>query len=130
MIEVSDYSRPGEEFSMVGAEWMGYLTAAKTALDIIRGVRSELPKGPRADEAQRQIEKAESALKVTEAELAELAKSLGFKLCKCRFPPPIMLWNAPERTNICPACGDRNPPPIVTSRIPDHEPDWIRARRG
>jgi hypothetical protein len=112
---------------MTGAEWIGYLTAAKTALDIIKGIRSELPKGPRADEAQRQIEKAESALKISEA---ELAKTLGFKLCRCKFPPTIMLWSAPERTNICPVCGDRNPPPVTTSRVPDHEPDWIRARRG
>ena len=112
---------------MIGTEWMEYLTAAKTALDIIKGVRSELPKGPRADEAQRQIEKAELALKISEA---ELAKNLGFKLCKCTFPPTIMLWSAPERTNICQVCGDRNPPPVVTSRMPDHEPDWIRARRG
>ena len=112
---------------MIGPEWMGYLTAAKTALDIVRGVRSELPKGPRADEAQRQIEKAELALKITEV---ELAKGLAYKLCRCRFPPTIMLWSAPERTNICSVCDDRNPPPAGTSQMPDHEPDWIRARRG
>jgi hypothetical protein len=106
---------------------MGYLTAAKTALDIFKGIRSELPKGPDTDKVQQQIERAETALKSGEA---ELAKSLGFTLCKCKFPPPIMLWSASERTNICPACGDRNPPPPVTRRIPDHEPDWIRARRG
>jgi hypothetical protein len=111
---------------MTVPDWMTYLTAAKTALDIIKGVRSQLPKGPEADKAQQQIEKAEAALKTSEA---ELAKSLGFQLCKCSFPPPIMLWSAAERTNICPACGDKNPPPPVTRQMPDHEPDWIRARR-
>jgi hypothetical protein len=56
---------------MTAPDWMNYLAAAKTALDIIKGIRSELPKGPEADEAQRQIEKAESALKTSEAELAK-----------------------------------------------------------
>jgi hypothetical protein len=112
---------------MTAPDWMSYLAAAKTALDVIKGIRSELPKGPEADNAQQQIENAESALKTSEV---ELAKSLGFKLCKCRFPPPIMLWNAAERTNICPVCSDRNPPPPVTRQMPDYEPDWIRARRG
>jgi hypothetical protein len=106
---------------------MPYLTAAKTALDIIKGIRSELPKGPAADKFEQQIEQAESALKISEA---ELAKNLGFKLCQCRFPPPIMLWNAAERSNICPVCGDRNPRQRVTRQMPDNEPSWIRARRG
>src|ERR1700684_126227 len=92
-------------FDMTTPDWMNYLTAAKTALDIIKGVRSELPKGPEADKAQAQIDKAESALRTSEA---ELAKSLGFKLCMCKFPPSIMLWSATERSNICPVCGDRN----------------------
>jgi hypothetical protein len=112
---------------MIAPEWMTFLTAAKTALDIIKGVRSELPKGPEAERAQQQIEKAESALETSKA---EIAKSLGYKLCKCRFPPQVMLWSAAERTNICPACGDRNPPPVETRQMPDYEPDWIRARRS
>ena len=112
---------------MTTPDWMTYLTAAKTALDIIKGVRSELPKGPEADKAQQQIEKAETALKTSEA---ELAKALGFKLCRCKFPPPIMLWSAAEASNICPACGDKNPPPPVTHQMSHHKSDWIRARRG
>jgi hypothetical protein len=112
---------------MTGPDWMAYLTAAKTALDIIKGIRGELPRGSEADKAQREIAKAESALETSKA---ELAKSLGFKLCKCSFPPPIMLWNATERSNICLACGDRNPPPPVAHQMPVHESDWLRARRG
>lgn len=111
---------------MTAPDWMSYLTAAKTALDIIKGVRSQLPKGPEADKAQEQIEKAEVAISTSEA---ELAKSLGFKLCKCSFPPQIMLWSAAERTNICPACGDKNPPPPETRQMADYEPEWIRVRR-
>src|SRR2546423_1380161 len=85
---------------MAEPDWLAYFTAAKSALDIIKGIRSELPKGADAEKAQRKIEEAESALRKTEA---ELAKNLGFRLCKCQFPPEIMLWNRTERASICPA---------------------------
>jgi hypothetical protein len=108
-------------------EWTAYLTAAKTALDIFKGIRSELPQGPKADDAQRQIERAEQALKLSEA---ELAKALGYKLCECTFPPQIMLWNEQEDAHICPRpeCGHQ----IDGPRGPDRGPgsSWVAARRG
>ena len=75
-------------------EWTEYLGAAKTALDILRGVQAELPKGEKADKAQKQIDQAADAIKKSEA---ELAKGLGFRLCRCTFPPQIMLWKADQR---------------------------------
>jgi hypothetical protein len=109
------------------SQWMEYLGAFKTALDIFKGLRSELPNGPKADEALRQIEKAENALKTAEA---ELAKNLEYKLCQCTFPPQIMLWNKDQRASFCPRCGDRNPPPTEVRRVPEYESSWIAARRG
>jgi hypothetical protein len=91
---------------MAAPDWLAYFTAAKSALDIIKGIRSELPKGPAADTAQQKIEEAEAALKNSKAELAQ---SLGFRLCQCNFPPEIMLWDKTQRAKICPACGDRFP---------------------
>jgi hypothetical protein len=105
---------------------LAYVTAAKSALDIIKGIRSELPKGPEADTAQKKIEEAESALKNSKA---ALAKSLGFRLCKCEFPPQIMLWRAAERSHICPACGDRFPPPQPPHDHEDADDYYITARR-
>jgi len=84
-----------------------YLAAAKTLLDIFKGIKSEMPAGQKADQAQVGIEKAEAALATTEA---EIAKALGFKLCKCTFPPQIMLWKQDQKTNVCPACGNQDPP--------------------
>ena len=76
----------------------GFLGAAKSALDLFRGIRAELPQGPLSDQAASQIETAAKALKASEA---ELAKSLGFKLYKCSWPPQIMLWNNEKRaTNL------------------------------
>jgi hypothetical protein len=109
---------------MTAPDWSAYFSAAKSALDIIKGIRAEFPKGPEADKAQQRIEEAESALNTSKA---ELAKSLGFKLCKCTFPPQIMLWRVAERANICQACGNRFPLP--PQQVPDYEDEWITARR-
>jgi hypothetical protein len=68
--------------------WATYLSAAKTVLDIFKGIRAEIPQGQKTDEAQRQIEKAEQALRASEA---ELAKTLGYKLCECTIPPSIIV---------------------------------------
>jgi hypothetical protein len=110
---------------MAFSEIVEYLGAAKAALDLLKGVQSELPKGDKSDKAKEQITKAETSLKQSEA---ELAKALGFRLCRCSFPPTIMLWNKDQRVHICPSCGDRYP----------HRPDiqrsegssWVRSRRG
>ena len=74
-------------------DWTAYLSAAKTVLDLFKGIRAELPTGPKSQQIKEQIDKAEGALKASEA---ELAKALGYKLCQCTFPPQIMLWS--ERT--------------------------------
>jgi hypothetical protein len=109
---------------MAGQDLMAYLTAAKTALDLIKGIWAELPKGHGAEKAQRQIEQAESALAITKA---ELAKGLGFRLCQCEFPPQIMLLNAAERKHVCPSCGNTFPPP--QRQVADEECEYIRVRR-
>jgi hypothetical protein len=78
-------ARLSEEVS-IPAEWIAFLTAATTALDIFKGIKSELPKGPVADRAATEIAKAEEALKASEA---ELARALGYRLCRCEFPPRL-----------------------------------------
>jgi hypothetical protein len=108
---------------VVAPDWLAYFTAAKSALDIIKGIRAELPKGPQADIAQRKIEEAESALDISRA---QLAKRLGFKLCQCSFPPQIMLLKAAERKHVCPSCGNTFP---LTQPSPDpYENPYLRAR--
>ena len=88
-----------------------YLTATKAVIDIFKSIKSELPQGPKADESQEQIERAENALKAAEA---QLAKELGYQLCQCTFPPQIMLSTGrhPVHDNEifkCPACQKQKP---------------------
>ncbi|WP_316215156.1 hypothetical protein [Bradyrhizobium sp. SZCCHNR2035] len=94
-----------------------FLASAKSALDLYKGVKDQLPKGM-AEKAEAEIEKAEAALKNGKA---ELAKKLGYRLCRCEFPPHVMLWKADIRKNVCPKCGDKYPPdpkPVGQLRMP------------
>ena len=101
-----------------------FFGAAKSALDLFRGIQAELPSGPLSEEAERQIETAAKALKVSEAQLAQ---SLGFRLCKCTWPPQIMLWHKDNAATICPACGDaRSDQPTINRG----ESRLTRARQG
>ena len=88
-----------------------YLTAAKTALDIMRGIKNELPQGLETEKTQEQIDRAEKALKAAEA---QLAKELGYTLCQCTFPPQIMLSRGRHPRHDaeifkCPNCGKEDP---------------------
>jgi hypothetical protein len=85
---------------------LDYIPLAKSAFDLVKGILGALPKD-KAAEVGKELEKAEEALKKSEA---ELAKKLGFRLCRCSWPPPIMLWDKQTRKSICPACGDFYPP--------------------
>jgi hypothetical protein len=71
------------------------MSALKAALGL-------LPKGAHKEEPAKKIEEAEEALKRSDA---KLAKELEYKLCKCTFPPQIMLWQEPRQAHVCPGCA-------------------------
>ena len=62
-------------------------------------------------EARNALKEAElkKKLQETESKLDEFnsafAKSLGFKLCYCQYPPPIMLFDKDKEASVCPQCG-------------------------
>lgn len=66
------------------SEWIEYLGALKTTLDIFKTVRTDVLSGSQGEQARVQIQKAEDALRRAEA---EVAKGLGYKLCRCTFSP-------------------------------------------
>jgi hypothetical protein len=100
-----------------------FLTSAKATIDIFKGIKDLLPKGETRAKAEAQIADAETQLQTTEA---ELAKGLGFRLCRCTFPPQIMLWNKDQRASFCPKCGDRHPP----KQNPPQNPGGFRQGGG
>jgi len=99
-----------------------YVTAARGALEFLKGALSLIPKGEKSDKASEQIERAEQALRAGEA---ATAKSLGYGLCQCTFPPQIMPWRESDKAHVCPnsSCGRR-----LGGPAPDVEDDWITCR--
>ena len=84
-------------------EW---LRDAATALGLFKSAAELLPKGKERDRLEGRIAEAEEALGRSHA---AAAKELGFYLCKCKFPPPVMLWREQEEAFVCEnqKCGHR-----------------------
>lgn len=73
---------------------------------------------PESD-SKKAIEKSlDEAIKATKLAEAQIAQALGYNLCKCTFPPQVMLSNGYKETNyaqieefICPLCKKSSIPP-------------------
>lgn len=92
---------------MVTSEWTEYVRAARSVLSLFREIRMQYASDPQQSQLEDRIAIAETALKVTEA---ELAKKLGYRICRCTFPPQVMLWNQRRRKDVCAKCGRVYPP--------------------
>ncbi|MGD0267143.1 MAG: hypothetical protein ABSD47_19670 [Candidatus Methylomirabilota bacterium] len=87
---------------------LGLLTSA---VSLAREAKELLPDDDKKKSMEEKLDAAEKATKTAEARIAQ---SLGYQLCKCTFPPQIML-SAGNRENYeefrCPACKKIWPPP-------------------
>jgi hypothetical protein len=90
------------------------LRAGKTTLDMFKNILTLLPKSEKSEQAGQQIEEAERA---PQSSKAELAKGLGYRICRCTFLPQIMLWKEKERASICALCGNRYPPKVEVGKL-------------
>jgi hypothetical protein len=84
-----------------------------TVVSTVKSVIDILPKREK-EEASRKIHEVEEKLQVAEA---QIAKGLGYELCKCTWPPQIMLHAGDAEYGEkfrCSACGR-----VVS---PDHMP--------
>jgi hypothetical protein len=79
-----------------------YIRISKDTIDLLKGGFGLLPKGAKRDEAEQKIKAAEEALKRADATLAQ---KLGYSLCRCTYPPQIMLWREQQKLTACPNCG-------------------------
>jgi hypothetical protein len=104
--------------------FVDYVTAAKGDLEVIKAALNLIPKDVKTDKTREQIERAEQALKASEA---AAAKAFGYALCKCTFPPQIMLWIEADKAHLCPnsSCGRK-----IAERgsAPDDDCEYIRCR--
>jgi hypothetical protein len=115
------------------ASWVTGAAAVKTAFDTLRsaiGLLKEakdlLPEGDQREKAITvALDAATTSAKIAEA---EIAKALGYELCKCEFPPTPMLTvgymtaNQTPATALgkpvfeCPRCGINNAAPFTFQR--------------
>lgn len=104
-----------------------FMSAGKSALDLLKAAYGVLPKGVERDKIEAEIKRAEDLLSRSDA---KLAKDLGYKICQCTFPPQVMLWRENDKAWVCPNadCGAK----IERERLPDpdHDPGRLVRSRG
>ena len=84
------------------------IEALRTALELLAGALSALrqakdllPEGSQKNDAAEALEQAERQLRLAEAKAAQ---ALGYELCRCTFPPQIMLFTGEDDHYRCPKC--------------------------
>jgi hypothetical protein len=101
----------------------------RSAMGLLKDAKDVLPAGDQRQTAISQaLAAAESSAKIAEA---EIAKALGYELCKCQFPPTPMLtvgyMDVPQRklhgaVFECPKCGYNTAGPWTYNRLaPERE---------
>jgi hypothetical protein len=101
--------------------------ALRSAMGLLKDAKELLPAGDQRHEAITQaLAAAESGSKIAEA---EMAKALGYELCKCEFPPIIMLTvgahsSRPKTGPVyeCPKCGFNTATPFMYNRSAPERP--------
>jgi hypothetical protein len=96
--------------------------AIRSAIGLVKDAKDLLPADDKRDAAISQaLVTAESSSKIAEA---EIAKALGYELCKCAFPPTIMLTvgeleGRPKTGPVyeCPKCGYNTAGPFSYNRL-------------
>lgn len=81
-----DYD-PAALTSGVQAAKLGFDTI-RSLFGVLKDAKDAMPKGAKSDAVGLAIEQSEKHFAIAEA---QIAKGLGYQLCKCEFPPTIML---------------------------------------
>ena len=101
------------------------LRLGKEAINLLRQVKNLVPTDSKRQEVEQKLREAECSLQLAEAEIVRVSKELGYELCKCTWPPQIMLSKGFEEYDEifeCPKCGRRFPP-----ATPDLQNNWRGA---
>jgi len=103
-----------------------FAIAGKGVIDLFKSAYALLPKGSDREAIESTVKEAEEGLLRSDA---ELAKTLGYHLCQCTFPPRPMLWQEAEGAWVCQRaeCGSKiskgQRPQVITRS------SWTSARR-
>ena len=99
------------------------LSLFSEAVKLAKTTKDLLPESKDKDVISQSLESADKAARLAEVQVAQ---ALGYQLCKCTFPPQIMLSKGYKQQNynheeeyICSNCGKSNikpPAPRLPSR--------------
>jgi hypothetical protein len=101
----------------------------RTALGLVKDAQGMLPAGERKDAVARTLEEADKQVRLAEAQIAQ---ALGYKLCRCAFPPTPMLavgytpGLVREVVHECPRCRENDASPSVRGKGGPWGP-WVRT---
>ena len=97
------------------------LELAIKAISLFKKAKDSLPNGKEKDAIEKSLDEAEKAFRLAELKTAQ---EFGYQLCKCTWPPQIMLSIGYEEYNEnfkCPKCGNiwpgEAPPPLLNWRL-------------
>ena len=92
------------------------------AIGLVKQTKDLLPESQDKEAIGKSLEEADKAVKMAEAQIAQ---ALGYHLCKCTFPPQIMLSKGYKEVNysqqeefVCPLCNKSSIPPPPPDQPP------------
>lgn len=94
------------------------LSLFRDAISVAKGAKDLLPTGSDKETVEKSLEAAERASKLAETQIAQ---ALGYHLCKCTFPPQVMLskgYKGSQEHFQCPSCKKTWPPPPIDIPYP------------
>lgn len=87
------------------------LSLLTSAIGLAKQAKEMLPESKEKKSVEEGLERAERSTKIAEA---EIARGLGYQICRCTFPPQIMLKTGFSREYgdhfQCPRCPSTWPP--------------------
>lgn len=86
--------------------WSSGLSLLNNALGALKAAKDLLPNTAKKRDVEDAVNEAEKALKLAEA---KIAADLNYELCRCTFPPQIML-EKPGENPTCSLCGNMTEP--------------------
>lgn len=98
------------------------LSLFSDAVGLAKKTKDALPDSKNKDTIEKSLNEAGKAAKLAEAQIAQ---ALGYKLCKCEFPPLVMLSTGYKETRqgyienyVCPSCSKSSIAPEKAIHIP------------
>ena len=82
-------------------ELTSIIKTSKSAVSLLKEIQGLIPNAKQNSEISEKILQVEKELALAES---STAKELDYNLCKCTFPPQIMLYNKEKNADICPKC--------------------------